>query len=185
MSNVAADFPTVSRERGKEMVEYILEKKQEGDSVGGIIECKAFGVAPGIGEPMFGGIENKIASAVFGIPAVKGIEFGAGFGVAHMMGSENNDAFIVEEGIVKTKTNNCGGILGGISNGMPICFNVAIKPTPSIKKEQDSIDLETYEAVKLLVPGRHDPCIVQRALPCIIAAAAIAIYDMIQGSKGL
>ena len=126
---------------------------------------------------MFDGMENRIAQAVFGIPAVKGIEFGNGFEAAALTGSLNNDEFCVKDGRIQTLTNNCGGILGGITNGMPLVFRAAFKPTPSIAKEQRSVKLDTMEETTLSVPGRHDPCIVPRAVPCIEAAAALAIYD--------
>ena len=170
-------FPVVNDECGEKMKAVILSAKAEGDSVGGIIECAVSGCPAGIGDPMFGGMENRISSLVFGIPAVKGIEFGAGFDAAKMLGSENNDPFAVENGNIITKTNNCGGILGGITTGMPIVFRAAVKPTPSIALEQDTVDLRTMENTKLTVHGRHDPCIVPRAVPCIEAAAAIAVYD--------
>ncbi len=170
-------FPVVNDECGEKMKAAILSAKAEGDSVGGIIECAVSGCPAGIGDPMFGGMENRISSLVFGIPAVKGIEFGAGFDAAKMLGSENNDPFAVENGNIITKTNNCGGILGGITTGMPIVFRAAVKPTPSIALEQDTVDLRTMENTKLTVHGRHDPCIVPRAVPCIEAAAAIAVYD--------
>lgn len=153
----------------------------EKDSVGGIIECVVNGMPPGIGDPIYDGLENRISLAVFGIPAVKGIEFGRGFEAARLRGSENNDAFYFDGGTVKTRTNNHGGILGGISSGMPIVFRVAVKPTPSIGKEQDSIRYDTGENVKMTVQGRHDPCIVPRAVPCVEAAAAMAIYDLTAG----
>ena len=156
----------------------ISEAKAEGDSVGGIISCTVTGLPAGIGEPMFDGIENRIAQAVFAVPAVKGIEFGAGFESARMRGSENNDEFCYEDGAVKTKTNNHGGVLGGISSGMPVVFRVCIKPTPSIVKEQRSISYSKEKDAVLSVRGRHDPCIVPRAVPCIEAAAAIAVYDL-------
>ncbi len=159
------------------MREAIEEAKAEGDSVGGIIECIIEGVPAGLGEPMFDGIENRLAQTVFGIPAVKGLEFGNGFACAHLRGSENNDAFTYKDGKVRTVTNNHGGILGGISSGMPIVFRAAFKPTPSIAKEQDSINIQTGENVKLSIRGRHDPCIVLRAVPVVEAAAAAAIYD--------
>lgn len=155
----------------------ILKAKQGGDSIGGVIECVADGVPAGLGEPIFGGIENKIAGIVFGIPGIKGIEFGNGFDGTRLSGFENNDAFLFEDGRVKTRTNNCGGILGGITNGMPIIFRTAVKPTPSIAKEQQSISLSRKENTTIRVKGRHDPCIVPRAVPCIEAAAAIAVYD--------
>ena len=126
---------------------------------------------------MFDGIENRIAQMVFGIPAVKGIEFGNGFACASLRGSENNDAFTWKDGSVQTVTNNHGGILGGITSSMPIVFRAAFKPTPSIAKEQDSVNIKTKEAVKLRIKGRHDPCIVLRAVPVVEAAAAAAIYD--------
>ena len=151
--------------------------KEEGDSVGGIVECTAEGVPAGIGGPLFGGLESRIAEIVYGIPAVKGVDFGAGFSVAYMAGSENNDPFEIQGGRVVTRTNNCGGILGGISTGMPIVFRAAFKPTPSIAKEQDTVNLRTMENVKISVPGRHDPCIVFRAAPVVEAAAALAILD--------
>lgn len=170
-------FPVVNDECGEKMKAAILSAKEKGDSVGGVIECAVSGCPAGIGDPMFGGMENRISSLVFGIPAIKGIEFGAGFGAAKMLGSENNDPFAVENGNIITKTNNCGGILGGITTGMPIVFRAAVKPTPSIALEQDTVDLRTMENTKLTVHGRHDPCIVPRAVPCVEAAAAIAVYD--------
>lgn len=156
----------------------IEKAKKNGDSVGGIISCEITGVPVGIGEPIFHGIENKIASAVFGIPAVKGIEFGRGFESTKICGSENNDSFKNDGGSLKTNGNNHGGVLGGISSGMPITFNVAIKPTPSISKEQETVDYNG-SIVRLNVKGRHDPCIVPRAVPCVEAAAAMGIIDLI------
>lgn len=153
---------------------------KDGDSVGGIIECEITGLQAGIGEPMFDGIENAVAKAVFSIPAVKGIEFGRGFDAARIRGSENNDEFYYDGETVKTRTNNHGGILGGISSGMPVVFRVAVKPTPSIAIEQNSISYATGKNVKLAVKGRHDPCIVPRAVPCVEAAAALALYDLMR-----
>jgi chorismate synthase len=170
-------FPVLDRVRGERMLEAIENAKAEGDSVGGVVECGARGLPPGLGDPMFDGMENRIAGIVFGIPGVKGIEFGSGFGGSALRGSENNDAFYYADGAVKTRTNNHGGILGGITSGMPLIFRVAIKPTPSIAQEQDSVSLSRKEDAKLRIMGRHDPCIVPRALPCVEAAAAIAIYD--------
>lgn len=161
----------------EKMFTLIDSVRAEGDSLGGIIECVAEGVPPGIGAPMFGGLENRISQAVFGIPAVKGIEFGAGMAAASMRGSENNDEFFFEDGKVKTIGNNHGGILGGISSGMPIVFRAAVKPTPSIAKAQRSVDMLKGENTVLEIKGRHDPCIVPRALPCMEAAMAVAIYD--------
>lgn len=161
----------------EEMEQEILRAKADCDSVGGVIECTATGLPVGWGEPMFGVMENRIAQAVFGIPAVKGIEFGAGFAAAAMRGSENNDAYTIEDGEVKTVTNNHGGILGGITTGMPLVFRAAVKPTPSIAREQDSVSLSQKVNQKLVIHGRHDPCIVPRAVPVMEAAAAVAIYD--------
>ncbi|MBR6644215.1 MAG: chorismate synthase [Clostridia bacterium] len=161
------------------MKEKILRAKAEGDSVGGIIECTVKNFPVGIGGPMWDGIEGKISSCIFGIPAVKGIEFGKGFESAELNGSENNDAFIYDGEKITTKTNNCGGILGGISNGCDIVFRVAFKPTPSIAKTQKTVDLRTNEPVEISVPGRHDPCVVLRAVPCVEAACAVALYDML------
>ena len=176
-STAEKDFPVVCEQAGKRMQEEILRAKEEGDSVGGVVECKILGLPAGLGDPMFDGMENRIASAVFGIPAVKGIEFGAGFAAAGMRGSENNDAFCVTDGKIGTETTHAGGILGGITNGMPVVFRVALKPTPSIASAQKSVNLKTMELEILRVKGRHDPCIVPRAVPCVEAAAAIAVYD--------
>ena len=163
------------------MQQAIEQAREEGDSVGGIVECRITGVKAGIGSPIFDGLENQIARIVFAVPAVKGIEFGAGFTSAAMRGSENNDAFCLREGKIETETNYAGGILGGISDGMPILFRAAFKPTPSIAKAQKSVNLNTMQQEELTVTGRHDPCIVPRAVPVMEAAAAIAIFDMIQG----
>ena len=170
-------FPTVNKDSGLEMQGYIASCKADGDSAGGIIECKVLGLPAGLGDPMFDGMENRIARLVFGIPACKGIEFGAGFGAALLRGSENNDPFDIEDGRIITKTNNCGGILGGITDGMPLVFRAAFKPTPSIAREQESVDLGTMEKETIKVSGRHDPCIVPRAVPVVEAAAALAVYD--------
>ena len=132
---------------------------------------------------MFGGVESRLAQILYGIPAVKNVGFGASDGLAHMCGSESNDAFTIEDGQIKTVTNHCGGILGGITNGMPVIFDVTIKPTPSIAKPQQTVNLQTGEVSTIQVKGRHDPCIVPRAVPIVEAAAAIAIFDMILDMK--
>lgn len=157
----------------------IDKAREDGDSVGGIISCIATGIPAGYGNPMFDGVENKIAQIVFGIPAVKGIEFGRGFDAGRIRGSENNDEFYFDGDQVKTRTNNHGGILGGITSGMPVTFRVAIKPTPSISQEQASISYSKGEDAVLEVKGRHDPCIVPRAVPCVEAACAIAVLDIL------
>lgn len=177
------EFPVVDDMIGAQMREAIAQARAEGDSVGGVIECVARGLPVGIGEPMFDGLENQIARAVFAVPAVKGIEFGAGFEAASLRGSENNDAFCVIDDRIETATNHAGGILGGISNGMPVVFRVAVKPTPSIAKEQQSVNLNSMELSAVRIEGRHDPCIVPRAVPVIEAAAAIAITDLLLGES--
>jgi len=174
-----ADFPVVDKEAGERMLSAIEDARAAGDSLGGVIECAAVGIPAGIGEPMFEGIENRLAAILFGIPAVKGVEFGNGFSAAALRGSENNDAFIMMGDMVRTRTNNHGGVLGGITSGMPLVFRAAFKPTPSISMEQDSVSLSKREATRLSITGRHDPCIVPRAVPCVEAAAAVAIYDML------
>lgn len=176
-------WPCVNDAQGKKMQELILEKKAIGDSVGGIIECMITGLPVGIGGPLFDGMEGHIAPVVFGIPAVKGIEFGAGFKATELLGSENNDPFTVKDGKVVTTTNNAGGILGGITNGMPLVFRAAMKPTPSIALTQKSVDMSTMTETEMQVQGRHDPCIVLRAVPCIEAAAAVAVYDALLTRK--
>ena len=183
--SISARILSIGGETEPQAIEKVLaEVKAAEDSVGGVIECVCEGVPAGLGEPMFGGMENRIAQAAFGISAVKGVEFGAGFAVGSMRGSENNDPFYYDEtGAVRTRGNNHGGILGGITSGMPIVFRVAFKPTPSIGIEQDSVDLISHENVKLTVQGRHDPCIVLRAVPCVEAAAAVAIYDALLESR--
>ena len=176
-------FPAVSDGAATTMQEEIAQAKADGDSVGGVIECVIDGLPAAIGEPMFGGLENLIARTVFAIPAVKGVEFGAGFAAARLRGSENNDPFRVQNGHIVTETNNCGGILGGISTGMPVVFRAAFKPTPSISRTQASVSLSRMENETLVIHGRHDPCIVPRAVPCVEAAAAIAVLDAWMGRK--
>lgn len=171
-------FPVIDEAAGERMQARILEAKSEGDSVGGIIEVCALNVPVGIGDPMFDGIENSLARAMFGIPAVRGVEFGAGFAAARMRGSQHNDPFEMRaDGTVATRTNHHGGVLGGITSGMPITMRVAFKPTPSIAKEQDTVSLSRGEGDKLIIEGRHDPCIVHRAVPCVEAIMALVIAD--------
>ena len=167
-------FPVTDDGRAEEMQEAIARAKAAGDSVGGVIECVVEGVPAGLGDPMFDGIENRIARLAFAIPAVKGIEFGSGFSGADLQGSENNDPFPLD-----ARHNNAGGILGGISSGQPIVFRLAVKPTPSISRPQHSLNLTTGEPELLKIEGRHDPCIVPRAVPVAEAVAAIAIADLI------
>jgi len=182
LSKVAAkEFPVLNDIKGERMQEVIAMAKSALDSVGGVVECVITGVPAGFGDPMFDGIENRMAKALFGIPAVKGLEFGNGFEAAAIRGSENNDSFKVKDGKVVTATNNHGGILGGITSGMPIVFRVAIKPTPSIARAQESVRLETLTEEKLEIVGRHDPCIVPRAVPCVEAVAAIVTMDILEG----
>lgn len=164
--------------REKAMAE-IDRAREEGDSVGGIVKCEIDGLPVGVGEPMFGGVENVISQVVFAIPAVKGIEFGRGFDAAAINGSENNDPFVIDNCKVLTATNNHGGILGGLTTGMPVTFRAAFKPTPSIAKSQKSFNYETGKETELVVRGRHDPCVVLRAVPVVEAAAAIAVYDLL------
>ena len=176
-------FPTVSGERGKAMQAAILEARAAGDSLGGIVECAVLGLPAGLGDPIFGGMENRIAALTFGIPAVKGVEFGAGFAAAGMRGSEHNDPFVLADGQVAAATNHAGGILGGITTGMPLRFRAAVKPTPSIAMAQRTLDLGTMQPAELRITGRHDPCIVPRAVPCVEAAAALAVTDALLGRR--
>ncbi len=178
-SQIQSDFPVINKKCGDKMKSAIAQAKAEGDSLGGIIECIITGMPAGIGGPIFAGMEGKIAQIIYGIPAVKGVDFGSGFAGCRMKGSQNNDPFAVSDGKIVTKTNNAGGILGGITTGMPIIFRAAIKPTASIAKEQETVNLSTLEAAKIQIGGRHDPCIVPRAVPVIEAAAAIAVLDSI------
>ena len=177
-------FPAVSDGAATTMQEEIAQAKADGDSVGGVIECVIDGLPAGIGEPMFGGLENLIARTVFAIPAVKGVEFGAGFAFAALRGSHANDPFYEENGAVKTETNNNGGVLGGITSGMPLIVRACIKPTPSIGMAQDTLNLRTGKVEPLSIHGRHDPCIVTRAAPVIEAACAVALADLLREANG-
>lgn len=175
----SGDLAVIDSEAGNRMRKAILAAKSECDSVGGVIECIATGMPAGLGDPMFDGVENRLARAFFGVPAVRGIEFGVGFAASAMRGSAHNDAWRTEDGRVVSPTNRHGGILGGITTGMPIVARVSIKPTPSIALEQQSVSLSRGENDLLAVRGRHDPCIVPRAVPCIEAAMAVTLYDLI------
>ena len=177
LDKVHSDFPVISEAAGARMQEVIEKARSEGDSVGGIIECSVTGLPAGLGEPMFGGMESKIAQIVYGIPAVKAVEFGTGYSAGYMRGSQNNDAYGVKNGKVVPLTNRAGGILGGITTGLPLYFQAAFKPTPSISLPQQSASFSKCENLQLQVAGRHDPCIVPRAVPVVEAAAAIAIFD--------
>ena len=177
LSAVGDPFPVLNAQAGERMRQAIAEARGDADSVGGIIECVITGLPVGLGDPMFGGMESRIAQIVYGIPAVKGLEFGSGFRGSGLRGSENNDAYTIKNGQVTTLTNNAGGILGGITNGMPLFFRAAIKPTPSIGKKQQSVSLSAMEDVPLEIHGRHDPCIAPRAVPVMEAAAALAVFD--------
>ena len=168
-------FPVISPEQGEAMRQEIEAARSKGDSVGGAVECFITGLPAGLGGPYFGGLEGKLSQALFGIPAVKGLRFGD----TQNFGSENNDAFCVQDGAVRTATNHCGGILGGITNGMPVYFTVDFKPTPSIALPQRSVSLKTMKETEFTVQGRHDPCVVPRAVPVVGAAAAIILLDLI------
>ncbi len=176
-------FPVLDKEAGERMQEKIAEAKSHGDSVGGVIECAVTGLPVGLGEHMFASVEARISEMIFSVPAVKGVEFGRGFASSTLFGSENNDPFVTDGKSVRTKTNNCGGILGGMTSGMPVVFRVAMKPTPSIAAEQDSISLSRMENVKLSISGRHDPCVVPRAAAALEGAAAIAVLDLLLDSR--
>jgi len=165
-----------SQASGK-MTELIAKVKEDGDSLGGIIECIALNMPVGLGEPVFDNLDSDIARALFAIPAVKGVEFGAGFAAAHMRGSENNDPFVVRDGKIVTTNNNAGGVLGGISNGMPLVVRAVVKPTPSIVREQVTVDIKKMESAPLSIGGRHDACIVPRAAIAVEAMVAITLCD--------
>ena len=181
----AKAFPVLDDGAGERMQAAILAARKDGDSVGGVIQCAAVGLPAGLGDPMFDGLENRLAAALFGIPAVKGLEFGAGFAASRCRGSENNDPFTVEDGRVVTTSNHAGGILGGISTGMPLVFQLAMKPTPSISKPQHTVSLPNMEDAELVVRGRHDPCIAHRAVPVAEAVTAAVLLDVLLENGGL
>ena len=177
-------FAVIDEQKGVEMHDLIKNAFNNCDSVGGVIECKITGMPVAVGNPMFDGIENAISRMIFGVPAVKGIEFGAGFEGSSLFGSQYNDAYYYDEnGIVRTKTNNAGGIVGGMSTGMPIIFRAAMKPTPSIAQKQDTVNLITKQNDTIEIHGRHDPCIVPRANVVIRAATALAILDLMSSEE--
>ena len=173
------ELPLINESLEEKIRNAIVYAKTSGDSLGGTIECGVVGINPGVGNPFFHSVESTLAHLIFSVPAVKGIEFGKGFEISTMQGSESNDEYYYENNIVKAKSNNNGGIIGGITNGMPLIFRVAIKPTASISKKQNTINISTKENTILQVEGRHDPCIVQRALPVIEAVTAIGLLDLI------
>jgi chorismate synthase len=171
-------FPVFSDDSGVAMRQTIESARMDCDSVGGLVRCFAVGLPVGIGEPMFGGVENRLSAALFGIPAVRGVSFGDGFAAAGMRGSGHNDPYEMKNGQVVTRTNHAGGVVGGMTTGMPLVVNVAVKPTASISKPQDTVDLEKQENAKLTIHGRHDPCIVPRAVPVVEAVTALTLLDM-------
>lgn len=170
-------FPTIDAEAGKAMLAAIDDARRELDSVGGVVECVATGMPAGVGSPMFDGIENLIARAAFGVPAVKGVEFGRGFEAARLRGSEDNDPYRMVDGAVTPVTNNAGGALGGITTGAPVLFRMALKPTSSISRPQESVDLTSGSDATLEVHGRHDPCVATRAVPVAEAICALSLLD--------
>ncbi len=181
----AKPFPVLDDAAGERMQALILEARQAADSVGGVIECAAVGLPAGLGDPMFDGVENRLAAALFGIPAVKGVEFGGGFASARLRGSENNDPFALEDERVVAAANRAGGILGGITSGMPLTLRVAVKPTPSIAKPQHTVDLRERKETELVIHGRHDPCIAHRAVPVVEAVTAAVLLDLLlEGNHG-
>lgn len=179
-----APFPTLSPEAGERMQEEVLLAKQKGDSVGGVLETVVKGMPAGVGEPWFDTVESLLSHALFSIPAVKGVGFGAGFGFAELYGSQANDAFVNENGVIRTRTNQNGGINGGITNGMPLVFRTVVKPTPTISAQQDTVDGVTKEAVLLSSGGRHDPCIVHRARIVQESVTALVLFDALSARFG-
>lgn len=172
-------FPVLDDRVGEAMKKAISAAKTDGDSVGGTVECLITGAPAGLGSHMFAGVENRMAAALFGIPAVKGVEFGSGFAGCLLRGSENNDPYALRDGKIVTVRNAHGGVLGGMTTGMPIRFRVAVKPTPSIAKPQQSVDINNMQETELRIRGRHDPCIVPRAVPVVEAVAAVVMLDLL------
>jgi len=184
--NILSDkmFAVLCEEKGEQMIKKIEKAAADGDSVGGILETAVIGLPVGVGEPWFDSVESVLSHVLFSIPAIKGVEFGAGFSCADMRGSEMNDSFVLDNGKITTKTNNNGGINGGITNGMPIVFRCAVKPTPSISKEQETIDFINNENTVLSVKGRHDPCIVHRARVVVDSITALVLCDLLSQKFG-
>ncbi len=173
-------FPVLDEGKGRQMQERIREAAAQADSVGGVVECAATGMPAGLGAPRFGGVESRLAAALFGIPALKGLEFGSGFAGAGLRGSQNNDPFTVDErGAITVKSNRSGGVLGGITSGAPLLFRVAFKPTPSIGLPQQTVSLSRLEPETIVIGGRHDPCIAHRAVPVVEAVTAVVALDLI------
>ncbi|MDR1603631.1 MAG: chorismate synthase [Gracilibacteraceae bacterium] len=183
---LSAEFlPVLNKAIRPALERVILEARAAGDSVGGVVECAILGLAPGLGAPFFDSVESALASLFFAVPAVKGVSFGLGFALAERLGSESNDAYYFDEnGRVRTRTNNCGGLLGGLTTGMPLVCSVAVKPTASIARPQETVDLRQGTAAVLAVRGRHDPCIVPRVVPVLESVAALAIWDLMEGGGG-
>ena len=179
----AKSFPVINDNIGEQMQNCILTAKGVLNSVGGVIELMAINLPPGLGAPYFDSVESRLSQILFSVPAVKGIEFGEGFGFAKLTGAEANDQMHYEEGKVRCFTNHNGGVTGGITNGMPLLFRVAMKPTPSISREQKTVSLSEHSDTTLTVVGRHDPCIVQRAVPVIEAVTAWTLWDLLIEAK--
>lgn len=179
-----AKFPVLNEDKAKEMIACVEQAKANLDSVGGITQTAIVGLPAGVGEPMFDSVEGMLSHAMFAIGAVKGIEFGKGFELGKMLGSDANDAFVIEDGKVKTSTNNNGGINGGITNGMPVLFNLAIKPTPSIAKKQNTVDFVNGKQTEIEIVGRHDPAIVRRICPVVDSVSALVVCDLLAQRYG-
>lgn len=175
------ELPLLDLSKEEAIKNTILDAKNQGDSVGGIIECAVVGIDVGVGNPFFDSVESTLSHLLFSVPAIKGVEFGLGFDITDMYGSQSNDEMYYDGDTIKSKTNNNGGIVGGITTGMPIIFKVAIKPTPSISKQQNTVNIKDKKDDVLAIKGRHDPCIVQRAIPVIEAVTAIGIFDLMKG----
>lgn len=179
----AKPFPAISDEKGEEMFATAMEAKNNSDSVGGVIECTIFNLPAGLGDPIFGAFESRLSELLFSVPAIKGVEFGSGFDITKMTGSQANDSFFMDNGSIKTRTNHNGGINGGITNSMPVTFRVAVKPTPSIAQKQQTVNFKTETETELLIKGRHDACITLRAVPVIESCAALCAMDFLIGGR--